>query len=322
MEQPQLRQDLVSQDWVLIAPKRSQRGNEKPIATRSQTPIESCPFEHILKEEALLYYGEGAQWRVVVIKNKYPALKHADVCPVRSAHGPYISMYGSGEHELLLTRDHTKNLSDLSMSESGEVFMALIERYKALADEKCMQYISIFQNWGASAGASQSHPHHQILALPVIPPHVKRSLYGARRYFDTHKRCAHCEIIAFERKENLRIIFENDDAIITAPYASKQAFEMKIYPKHHIPHFEKTPPHILVGVIEALRFSLTSLKQKLGNPDYNYFIHTGPVNNSTDHYHWHIEIHPRLNISAGFELSTQIVINPVAPEDAAILLRQ
>lgn len=39
-------------------------------------------------------------------------------------------------------------------------------------------------------------------------------------------------------------------------------------------------------------------------------------------FHWHIEIIPRLTISAGFELGTGIYINVVTPEDAARYLRE
>jgi UDPglucose--hexose-1-phosphate uridylyltransferase len=40
-----------------------------------------------------------------------------------------------------------------------------------------------------------------------------------------------------------------------------------------------------------------------------------------DHYHWHIEIVPRLTKVAGFEWSTGCFINPYAPEAAASHLR-
>jgi UDPglucose--hexose-1-phosphate uridylyltransferase len=41
-----------------------------------------------------------------------------------------------------------------------------------------------------------------------------------------------------------------------------------------------------------------------------------------DHYHWHIEIIPRLTKIAGFEWGTGFYINPVPPESAAEFLRE
>jgi len=40
-----------------------------------------------------------------------------------------------------------------------------------------------------------------------------------------------------------------------------------------------------------------------------------------DHYHWHIEIFPRLTKVAGFEWGTGCFINPFLPETAAAHLR-
>ena len=52
-------------------------------------------------------------------------------------------------------------------------------------------------------------------------------------------------------------------------------------------------------------------------------IHTGPMQSgSLEHFHWHIEIIPRVTKTAGFEWGTGFYINPVPPESAAEFLRQ
>ena len=40
------------------------------------------------------------------------------------------------------------------------------------------------------------------------------------------------------------------------------------------------------------------------------------------HYHWHIEIIPKLTHVAGFEWGTGFYINPTPPEEAAKFLRE
>ncbi len=40
------------------------------------------------------------------------------------------------------------------------------------------------------------------------------------------------------------------------------------------------------------------------------------------HYHWHIEVIPRLTKVAGFEWGSGFYINPVPPENAAGFLRE
>jgi len=61
----------------------------------------------------------------------------------------------------------------------------------------------------------------------------------------------------------------------------------------------------------------------LNNPPYNYIIHTAPAANvGMGHYHWHIEIIPRLTKMAGFEWGTGFYINPTPPEEATTYLRE
>ena len=59
-------------------------------------------------------------------------------------------------------------------------------------------------------------------------------------------------------------------------------------------------------------------------PAYNYIIHTSPFDTQAlPHYHWHMEIIPRLRACvAGFEWGTGFYINPVPPEQAAGFLRE
>ena len=98
---------------------------------------------------------------------------------------------------------------------------------------------------------------------------------------------------------------------------------MRIFTKRHLPYFENTLDVDLDYVVDALQATLKKIKKNLKDPDYNFFIHTAPIKNKENykHYHWHIEIVPKMNISAGFELSTGVEINPVDPDEAVKLLR-
>jgi UDPglucose--hexose-1-phosphate uridylyltransferase len=65
------------------------------------------------------------------------------------------------------------------------------------------------------------------------------------------------------------------------------------------------------------------LELALDGPAYNYIIHTAPFDHGElPHYHWHIEVIPRLTKVAGFEWGSGFYINPVPPENAASFLRE
>ena len=91
-----------------------------------------------------------------------------------------------------------------------------------------------------------------------------------------------------------------------------------------MPFFEDAPSHDIRCIVEALQKVLKALEDALDYSDYNFFFHTAPIKDKLKykHYHWHIEIQPKINIPAGFELGTGIKINVVDPNDAAKLIKR
>src|SRR3989344_2520905 len=327
MELSQLRQDLVSGDWILIAPGRKDRPHQfKNKEKRKKAPVNGCPFENpqmMNHAEPILQFNNEKGWTLQIIENKFPAFTHRDVCSTIANVGPYSVTDGVGHHDLAITKDHNKNFSALAENSAFDVFKAFQDRYLMLIHDQCLACASIFHNWGPKAGASIYHPHYQMIAVPVVPPDVEHSFRGSKNYFEKHKRCVHCDMIAWERQKKTRVVFENKEAVAVAPFVSRNAFEVRIFSKKHLPYFENTGEIELAGVVAALKQSLELIKKSLGDPDYNFFIHTSPIKNKNHygHYHWHIEVLPKLNIWAGFELGTGIEINPVDPDEAAALLR-
>jgi UDPglucose--hexose-1-phosphate uridylyltransferase len=325
----QLRQDLVSGDWIVIAPGRAKRPHQliKKPEKRLVAPKAGCPFENPQKSghgRPILIYG-NRDWRLQIVENKFPAFRHRDnKCAVIAKNGPYAVTETVGHHEVVITRSHTKNFAMLSETEANQVFEAFRDRYLMLLNDKCISYISIFHNWGPKAGASVYHPHYQIISIPVVPPDVEHSLEGSLKFYRQHKKCVHCVMISEELKHKRRILYQNEGAIAFCPFVSKEPFEVRIFPKKHLPYYENTLDHDLSYVVKALQKALKKIKKNLKDPDYNFFIHTAPIRNKEKYtqYHWHIEARPKITTAAGFELGTGIEINVVDPDDAAHLLRK
>lgn len=329
MKKSELRQDLVSKDWIVIAPGRAKRPDQyaERKERRVRAPKSSCPFEDPQKsgnKKPVLIYRNKHGWELQIIENKYPALQHARVCAMAGHRGSFLTMSGVGHHDVLVTRDHDATFPRLSRRQSLQVFQAFRDRYLMLTGDECMVYLSIFHNWGPQAGATVYHPHYQLIALPIVPPDVWHSLLGSMEYFASHQKCVHCVMLEWEKKEGKRVIYENKGAMVIAPFVSRRPFEMRIFPKKHLPYFENTIDADLEGVVDALREALRRVEKNLGDPDYNFFIHTAPLKNKVDYepYHWHIEIFPKVSTPAGFELGTGIDINVIDPDLAAKVLRR
>lgn len=331
----ELRYDLVSKDWVVIATGRAKRPEmfKKEKSAKESVSKSQCPFCNIDKQEKpTLIFDHGKKvplengipktWTVVSIPNKYPAFSKSDSFNERHE-GIYRIIDGVGFHEVLVTKDHEKQLGQLSIEEIKEVINAYQERYLDLMNEKLISYVSIFQNHGKEAGASVTHPHSQIIAIPLIDPDLQSSLNGSESYFKEYKRCVHCDMLKEDIKDGRRVVFENEEFVVVVPFASKVSFETRIYPKVHHAYFERITNGQKDCFAEALKEALSRLYKALNDPAYNFFIHTAPCDGKDyNHYHWHLEILPKTQIWAGFELGAGIEISTIEPEKAAEYLRQ
>jgi UDPglucose--hexose-1-phosphate uridylyltransferase len=97
---------------------------------------------------------------------------------------------------------------------------------------------------------------------------------------------------------------------------------MWILPRRHMPRFEDADERDLRDAARMLKQAICGLEKLLDRPAYNYFLHTAPFDrNRCDHYHWHIELFPRVSKPAGLEWCSGWHLNVVPPEWAAESLR-
>jgi UDPglucose--hexose-1-phosphate uridylyltransferase len=328
----EFRKDIASGEWVLISSMRARRPHDAHRERLVQS-VQECVFEpDRLSEQSapLLAYTHGVQdsdspdWTTIVIKNKYPALQEG-TCGEAQQHGPHMVHAAYGFHEIVITRDHDRHFAHFSTEETLEVLQCYRDRYQAIAQDDCGDYISIFHNHGRAAGASVYHNHSQIISTPVVPPEVARSVRNAGEYFRREGRGVHEVMIEWEKKEGKRIVYENELFIAFCPFVSKAGYEVRIFPKLRQPKFEAATDADLRGCAEALNTVLRKLHAALDDVDYNFYIHTAPVakasQDDAEAYHWHLDVVPRIPVAAGFELSTAININSFDPDDCAEHLR-
>lgn len=324
---PEFRQDPISGDWILLAPLRG-KGHKFKGRVKTELPKNKCPFENPAKfgnaPPVLVYQNDNKNdWFLQIIPNKYPAVEPQNG-DFTYPDGLFKIQAGTGFHDIVIFREHNRYLARFTKEEIKRILLAFQERYISLAKENGIKYISIFHNHGREAGSTVPHPHSQILALPIVPPDVSHSINGSQRYFQKHKKCAHCQALNQELKEKKRVIYENEKMVVVAPFASRTEFEVRIFPKKHSAYFEKIEEKELTYLADALKFALFQIHKKLKDPAFNFFIHTAPAikNQNYSHYHWHMEILPKFDIVGGFELGTGMDIFTIAPEKAAEILRK
>ena len=110
--------------------------------------------------------------------------------------------------------------------------------------------------------------------------------------------------------------------VAISPYAPRFPFETWILPKEHASHFEDADAAIISSLGGIVRALVRKMERVLERPPYNLMLHTAPVQDpQMPHYHWHIEVIPKLTKVAGFEWGTGFYMNPTPPEEAASFLR-
>lgn len=294
----------------------------------------ACVFcagnEHLNREVLRLdSSGErttGKDWEIRIIPNKFAALEQTAVYRHKEF---YISHSGDGEHEVIITRNHNEPVALQSIAVVELSIRTFIERIKTFAKNPELAYVQIFHNHGRDAGASIIHPHYQLLATPIVPPHVHSEILGCYHYYQTHKSCVYCDIIKEELEVKHRVVHDSEHFVVISAYASRSPFETWILPKKHGARFEDMGEEEIKHLSFVLKVTLGQLYTKLSDPPLNFYIHTMPLRqqggmHSTyeeKDFHWHLTIFPRITIWAGFEFATGIPVNPIAPEVSTKFLK-
>ncbi len=335
---PELRKDLITERWVIIATERAKRPHDFTQPPSEPEPAH-CPFcpgnEGETPPELWVVRSAGGPnqpgWQVRVISNKFPALRIEGEMN-READGLYDRMNGIGAHEIIIdTPEHDQAVEDQPAKQIALALTAIKERMLDLQRDTRIRYILAFKNVGREAGASLRHSHYQLIATPVTPYRVKAKLIGARDYYERKERSVFQDILRQEEREGRRVVCENPSYLVFCPFAARFPFELCLLPRQQGADFHSITSEGIQHLADVLKTTLGKLSRGLNRPQYNLILHTAPSrmghrrsgywDTIDQDFRWHIEILPRLTYTAGFEWGTGFYINPMPPEESAAYLR-
>jgi UDPglucose--hexose-1-phosphate uridylyltransferase len=334
----ELRKDYLLDRWVVIATQRKKRPTDfvTPAEKRQEG---TCAFdpgnEHMTPPAILVYLPKNggilkdkdendvrpSNWLIRIVPNLYPALSPPEKEEVKMEKNGFVVHRATGHHEVIIeSPKHNEHLGVARVSQIVHVVNAYIERFHDLSSKTYVKYVSIFRNHGLEAGASLSHAHTQVIATPFVPKTLKEELKASQSAFKKNKKCIFCDITQKE-SQSARFIWGNRDFTVFAPWASIHPFEFWVFPKKHQCCLLDLSHDEVESLAKTIRVSLGGLNNLLNDPPYNFGFHQ-LCSSESKHYHWHLEVYPRLSIWAGFEKSTGMYINVVSPEDAAKHLQE
>ena len=283
-------------------------------------------------------------WKTCIIKNINPVLDQMTLGArfTQKDYHPYISAEGLGICDIIIESPaHFKPLGVMDREVCKNVISTYLYRFNDLQKRysRSLDYITIFHNHRREAGSSIPHSHSQIFATPFVPIHIENEMSQAADYFQkvVPDHCPFCDMITKEKRDNKRVIQNNDRFIAITPFASGTPFEIWILPIKHNPSFGEVRSREvrdagyngisedeIVDLADILTWVLGRLYICVDDPGYNFVISTPPLGfapPNDDFWHWHIRIETQgLAIPAGYEMASQVRINPLSPEKAANFL--
>lgn len=221
----------------------------------------------------------------------------------------------SGAHEVLISSpQHVTAMCELSEEQLAAAVTTWRERMRVHASAS---YLQLIVNEGGGAGASLEHSHAQLYALDFVPAAVARERERVGAYAErTAGGSLLSDILVEEVRRKERLVAIDEDAALICPWASRSPFELRIVPRAAAASFADDTTGAAM-----LHAALRLLAERFGSsPELNLWVRTAP--RGAEHFHWHIDIAPRLSIKASFEFATGVDINTYPPERAAADLRE
>src|SRR3989344_4791659 len=276
----EMRKDAVSGEWILVASGRAKRPHAFRRKGEKTSPMDDCPFE-----------GERINGSMPLLWYPHPSSLKKDVLE-----DWFVQVITNKYPAVMPHADRTCAVA----GDDGPY-----ERIDGVGYHEVII----------------TRPHERSLGQMTVEE-MSLVIRAYRERFAALKKdpCIQCRVISWELEDRRRIVYENDDFLVIAPYASRISFELRMYPKIHDAHFDLLPEEKLETAADALAMALRKLGAALEDPAYNFFIHTAPTGDHMEHYHWHMEILPKTSVPAGLELGAGVDVTVVKPEDVPSLL--
>lgn len=341
------RLDPITGQWTIFAPHRGNRPDEFVQTGETIYRQLECPFcsgneastppavwvgkidDGLCRtstDESKAVDETATDWSVRVVPNRYPAVDRPQSYSPRQTESPLFSSGPIvGGHEVFIeSRQHVTSLTQLDLSEVQLTFLAYRDRLKFWRTYPGISYISIFKNVGEKAGASLRHCHSQLIATDQIPSSIETSITRMDRHRAEMGCCLQCDLIRAEQKAKRRIVWRDDTVVAFCPFASRLPMLLRITTQQHQAHFEELDDLAIESVSRLVYRSVSWLEAIRPGTPYNICLSTKPpgAGDSTDSFHWSIDLFPRMTQLAGFEWSSGCMINPVLPETAAASYRR
>jgi len=329
---PHRRFNLLTAEWVLVSPHRTQRpwqGEvEKPFTNTTLKYDSSC---YMCPGNKRASGDQNPKYEsTFVFDNDYPALLREVPSSGIARNGLLVAQAETGICRVVcFSPRHDLTLSQLDNSDLRRVIDVWSHEYEELGSLAFIKYVQIFENRGSLMGASNPHPHGQIWASSSIPNEPVKEQRSQASHYTSRDSCLLCDYLSVEESCGERLICDNEHFAVLVPFWAVWPFETIVIPRRHagsLPELSNHERDSLADILKRLAARYDGLFQ-VPFP-YSMGFHQRPTDGEP-HNEWHLHAHfyPPLLRSAKvrkFMVGYEMLATPqrdVTPESAASRLR-
>ena len=299
------RKNYITNEFSHFNIARAERPIAKMDLKMEQKECMFCPENenktprHVKTNTDYIRIMDNNGWKVRVFTNLFPwMIEHMNIVE---------------------TPKHKVSLAELDLEEEILALTTAQEMIKELEKNKVYPILFRNQGWGASI----SHYHWQIGALPYLPNRLKEELTIATEFYKKYNTNIFDAIIISEKEKSIRIISDTEKILVLSPFAPRTAFEVWLIFKTKVTSLSQLTKEEIKLLAEQLYCVLKKLYDKVQIDTLNIIFHQIPLYDVEieNLYRLHIEIMPH-KFLAGAEKGFLEFAIEITPEHAAKLLRQ
>ncbi|MEM0142794.1 MAG: DUF4931 domain-containing protein [Candidatus Parvarchaeum sp.] len=300
----EIRKDYITDSDVIFTFSRDMRPKDFKNEEVLYGKVEDCPFEYGNEKLNTTIKFVGEPWKLRLMYNKYPIVNE-DVTPYKSS--DFFIKYANYGHSYVIidTPHHMQKFHEIE-DDLLEKWLKLAAETEELAySDKKIKYVYTFRNNGKISGGSLYHPHTQIIGFTFVLPIIKQELEIIR------KNSGKCVLESALKKEEERILMQDENAIALAPYGSRFKGASIIMPRRHVDYIGNLEENEIKSMTKIIKTVLSKNQKIFGDHSYNLIFHELKDNKKI---HFYVEITPRFSSFGGMELAG-LYLNSLRPEE-------
>ena len=325
--EPTVHYDPLADRNIFLAPRRADRPNNLLNCRQADCPF--CIENSRLTPDPVQQWPtiDSQDWKSRIIPNAYPVVEmksSTQGSDNANAHMPKAkAVHASGVHEVVIeSPHHIESVLEVPFDDWVNVWKLCQQRMKQFSANPEIVWATLFKNGGIQAGASLAHVHSQLIAIDRTPPTISTKCQQVIRQPNLF------ENILSEAESENRIVHTYKSFVAIVPSAPRQPFEVWLIRNEPSCFFHTEPHSQMEEIARFTKQCVGALNQLVPNASYNWWLHQFPFvpsllfDEAATHWHWHLEVLPRIAPLAGFELGTGYHISTIPPDEAAGLLRE